>query len=425
LKKVLIIAHFFPPFSSVGSQRPFGLAKHLQDYGWEPIVLTAKVPGRRPDGIKIIETEYKDIKEAFRLKMGLKLKKHAHNRSENIIPEEQYYPPWKRKTIKLLKEIILFPDEKKGWYSFAYKKALELLNLYKFEAIISTSPPEISHIIASQLKKKFDINWIADFRDPWSQKFSNRKSWLVNYFERRMEIKTISNADLLVSVTKPYADRIKELHMDKRILCITNGFNNHKNLESPKRLTSKFTITYTGYLYRGKRDPSILFEAFAQLLKQNKISRDLIEIKFYGRKEAWLAEVINQFGLAGVVTIHGYKQKDEILKIQRESQLLLLIRWSSKKDMGDCPAKIYEYMYAKRPIIAIGGCGGIIEKLLEETNAGKFADNIETLKTIIYEYYKEFLQNGAIKCKSNNNVNNYSYSSIAKKYSEALESLTI
>ena len=89
--------------------------------------------------------------------------------------------------------------------------------------------------------------------------------------------------------------------------------------------------------------------------------------------------------------------------------------------MGDCPAKIYEYLHARRPVIALGGCGGIVKELLDETNAGKFADNTEDVKNILLEYYQEFIKYGRIECKSNKNINSYTYNSIAKKYSEILD----
>jgi len=78
---------------------------------------------------------------------------------------------------------------------------------------------------------------------------------------------------------------------------------------------------------------------------------------------------------------------------------------------------------SKPPIIATGGCGGIVQALLEETNAGKFAENSETLKNILMEYYQEFVQFGKVESRSNNNIQNYSYRSVANKYSEVLNSL--
>lgn len=425
MKKVLLIAYQFPPRSAIGAQRPYGLARHLPKYGWEPIVLTANLPGKPPEGIKIIETDYKDVTNKIKSIIGFNPKKTMHDQLGIAVDKNHNLSIWKSNIIKLCKEIILFPDDQKGWNSYAYRAASQLMDTQKIDAIISTSPPVTSHLIARKLRQKYDVKWIADFRDPWSQKYINNKTSLMKYLERCQEIKTISYADILVSVTKPYVDKINKLHKDKEIFCITNGFDDEAFKEPVPELTSKFTITYTGYLYNGKRDPSILFTVVDQLIKENKIDRDLVEIRFYGPKEDWLINDVNKYNLNGVVSLNGVLPKDKILIIQRESQLLLLIRWDSKMEIGDCPAKIYEYMDSKRPIIAIGGHGGIIKELLEETNTGRFAENPEVLKELILKHYQEYIQYGKVKCKSNDKVNNYNYNYIAKQYSAILDNVII
>lgn len=422
MRKVLIIAYYFPPRPGMGSQRPIGLAKHLPQYGWEPIILTPRYPGKRPEGIKIIETDYKDITEKIKSSIGFNAEKSVHEQLGIAVTKKHNYSSWKSWIIKRCKEIVLFPDDKKGWYRYAYNSASHLLQTENISAIISTSPPIISHIIARKLKQKYGITWVADFRDPWSQTVTQNKSSLIKYFERRMEIKTISYADLMVSVTMPYVDKINVLHKDKDIFCITNGYDD-ESLQELIKLTSKFTITHTGILYNGKRDPSILFAAVDELIKENKINRYLIEIRFYGPKEDWLLKDINKYNLNGIVELFGPISIEDALTKQKESQLLLVIRWDSTWETGNLPAKIYEYIHAKRPIIAIGKVGGIVKDLLEETNSGQFADNVDDLKNIIFEYYQEFIQNGKVTCKSNNNVKNYSYSAIAKQYSTILDKI--
>jgi hypothetical protein len=106
------------------------------------------------------------------------------------------------------------------------------------------------------------------------------------------------------------------------------------------------------------------------------------------------------------------------LEKQKESQILLLLLDKNNKENDVYPAKIFEYFGASRPIIALGGRGGAVKELLEETNTGEFAADKDTLKTILYGYYQQFITSGEISCGTNNNVNRYIYKSIAKKYSE-------
>ncbi len=425
MKKVLIIAYQFPPSQAIGAQRPFGLAKHLPKYGWDPIVLTVRMTGRVLDGIRIIETNYKDITNQLKVKIGLSSERSIHDQLGITVTKNYNHSAWKSKVIKLIKDIYLFPDVNRGWFKYAYNAASRILDSESVDAIISTSPPVTSHLIARKLKQKYNPKWIADFRDPWTKKYIYNKNSLIKFLDRQLEIKTISYADALVSVTRPYVDKIKPLHKDKKIFCISNGYNEEEIQKPPPPLMDKFVITYAGSLYSGRRDPSILFLAVDQLIKEKKINSDVVKIRFYGHKEDWLSNEITQYNLNGIVELKGFLSKEEILERERESQLLLLIRWDSKIEIGDCPAKIYEYFNARRPIIAIGGYGGIIKDLLDETNAGKFADNVDILKNIILEYYQEFDHFGRVECRSNDKIHNYHYDLIAKQYSEVLDSIVI
>ena len=423
MKKVLIITYAFPPRSGIGSQRPFGLAKYLPKYGWEPIVLTIKLPGKPPEGIRIIETDYKDITKKFKSNIGLSLDKSMHDQIGIVVNKGHKYLTWKSKFIKICKELLLFPDDNKGWYSYAVKSASNLLKSEQISVIISTSPPAISHMIAKKIKNTFGIKWIADFRDPWSQKAVSSRGRLLKYMDKIIEKITISHADLLVSVSKPYVDKIKMLHKDKKVFCITNGYDEEPVDVFTPTLTDKFTITHTGSLYSGRRDPAILLNAVSELIEENKMERNLINIRFYGSKDQWLLMDIKNRGLQGMVHLYGQIPIEEALIKQKESQLLLVIRWDNDYETGNMPAKIFEYMNANRPIMAIGKVGGIVNDILEETNAGKFADNTADLKQLLMEYYNEFIQNGKVQCNSNDNIKKYTRNIMAKKYSELLDAL--
>ena len=420
MKKVLIISYLFPPRPDMGAQRPYRLTKYLPRFGWEPIVLTAKLPGKPPERLKVIETEYRDITGILKSKAGLNPRKGLHQQIGIAVTKDFNHLTWKSKSIKLLKEVLTYPDPQRGWYKFAIKSASELLSKERVDAIISTSSPVTSHLIARKLKKKYKIPWIADLRDLWTQNPYVNKYFLIKYLEKRLELKTLSDVDALVTVTNPWIDTLKALHKNKKVLCVTNGYDSDDFPIIESKLTSKFTITYTGQLYNGKRDPSLLLKVVRQLIEENRINRDLIEIRFYGHEEDWLIDDIKKYNLEGVVNFYGFLPRGEVLKRQRESQILLLLLWDNKNEEGFCPGKVYEYFGARRPIIAIGGREHVVKGMLETTNAGKYAWNRDTLRSALLEYYDEFINFGEVECRSNNNIENYRYDLITKKYSEIL-----
>ncbi|HDK41762.1 MAG TPA: hypothetical protein ENG87_00150 [Candidatus Pacearchaeota archaeon] len=423
MKKVLIIAYYYPPRGTIGAQRPHKLAKYFPRYGWEPTVLTVRQKGYPPEDIKTIETEYIDIARKFKSKLGFNPDGTLHDQLKIEVSKNYDYTTWKSKLIKLSKEIIAYPDYQKGWYKYAIKAASEILFKEKIDAIISTSYPVTAHLIARQLKKRYKVPWVADLRDLWTQNHFYNKYDLIKYFERRLELKTLSDANVLVTVTNRFANDLKKLHRDKRVICITNGYDAEEYPEMQTKLTDKFTITHTGQLYGGKRDPSMLFFVISDLIKGRKIEKDMMEIRFYGPEEKWLNYNAKEYNLSGIVKQYGIISREEVKKKQKESQLLLLLLDKNNKENGVYPAKVFEYFGARRPIVAIGGKDGIIKELLEKTNSGKFAGNHEILQKVIYEYYREFINSGEIKCRSNGSVENFSYQSIAKKYSDVLNRL--
>ncbi len=424
MKKVLIIAYFYPPHTAIGAQRPYRLAKYFPESGWESIILTVKLTGKPPDGIRIIETDYKDITSIIKSRIGLNPEKGVHQQLGINVSKDFNYPTWKSKTIRLLRELISYPDDRKGWYNFALGSASELLSNEKVDAIISTSGPVISHLIARKLKKRFKVPWIADLRDLWTQNPYVNRHRIIKFFERRLELKTLFDADAIVTVTRPWIDTFRVIHRNKKIFCVTNGYDSADFPESESKQTSKFTLTYTGLLYNGKRDPSLLFKVVTQLIKENKINMDLIEIRFYGPEEDWLKDDIKKYNLEGVANLYGVISRPEVLEKQRESQILLLLLWDNKSEEGFCPGKVYEYFGAGRPIIAIGGREHVVKGLLETTGAGKYTWNYDILKGVFLEYYQEFVKSGEVKCHSNN-IENYRYDSIAKRYSEILNEIVL
>lgn len=422
-KKVLIISYLFPPCPDIGAQRPYKLAKYFQRYGWKPIVLTAKSQGIRPDGIRIIETGYNDILSNLKSKVGLNPQEGIHEHLGITVEKNFNYSNWKSKIIKFVKEAIAFPDVNKGWFTFAVNAASNLMESEHIDAIISTSSPVTAHLIAGKLKQKYKIPWVAEFRDPWTQNPYNNKFGLIRYFERQLELKTISNTDAIVTVTIPWIDLFKSLHKNKHVYCITNGYDTDDFPEISARLTSKFTITYSGQLYNGKRDPSILFEVIRELINEHKVDKKLIEVRFYGPAEDWLIEEIEKYKLNDIVTCYGLVPREVVLNKQIESQILLLLLWNNKNEAGFCPGKLYEYFGAKRPILAIGGHGSYVRELLERTNSGKFVQNSVEMKDVLLKYYREFIESGEVKCHSNSSVENYRYDHITKEYSEILNGL--
>lgn len=419
MKKVLIIGYFWP--YREGSGRVIGLAKYLPEFGWQPIILTAPLHEKSDILFRVIETPYHDAfafwKRLFRF-----------NSNDGITSQEKKRLGVTSKKsfinffINIGKAIICYPDSERGWKPFAIKAGSELLQNEDIDAMISIWPVT-SHIIAKELKNRYKISWIADYPDLWSQNHNYSYGPLRKLIDRKLELKTLLQADALTTVSRPWAEKLRMLHKRKSVYAITHGFDPATLNTPPANLTSKFTITYTGQIYTGKQDPSKLFAALRDLISDGTMYPKDVEITFYGTGVDWLANEIEKYGLSTIVKQHGTVPIEIAFEKQRESQLLLLLNWEDYQVKGWHSIKIYAYLAAQRPILAIGGSGDdVIRELLEETKAGTYAISVEDIKNILRDLYSEYKRKGKISYNGEREkINKYSYREMARKFAEILD----
>lgn len=416
MKKILIIAYYW------GTRIP-GLVKYLHVFGWQPIILTPSLCLRPDRKFRAVETPYRDALGFWKRLFGLK-----QDESLRIRLKKQFGVTSKRSLIDLIftagGEIINYPDIYKGWQPFAVKAGAEFLRKEKVDVILSSSSPVTSHLIARELKRKHNIPWVADFRDLWSQNHDYHYSPLRRALDRRLERKTLSRADALVTVSEPWAEKLRTLHQRKPIYAITNGFDPEEVNIPPAKLTAKFTITYTGTIYTGKQDPTKLFAALRDLISDKAMEPSDIEVRFYGTGVVWLEREINRYGLSNVVKHYERLPKEVAVGKQRESQLLLLLRWEDPQERGWHSGKVYEYLAARRPILATGGAKDVIQELLEETGAGICAATIAEVKRTLQKLYQEYKLKGKVAYSGiESKINKYSHQEMARKFAEILDSV--
>ena len=423
MKKVLIIGYFWP-YRGGGADCIFGLAKYLPEFGWLPIILTAPLHERPDFRVRVIETPYRDVlgfwKRLFKPNPNDDMRGQVKKRL-GVTSKKSFVDYF----LTFAGAIINYPDSERGWKPFAVKAGSELLQNEDVDVMISISPVT-SHIIAKELKIKYKIPWVADFPDLWSQNHNYGYGPLRKLIDRRLELKTLSNADALVTVSKPWAGKLKALHKGKTTYAIIHGFDPEEMSTVGADLTPKFTITYTGTIYVQKQSPSKLFAALQDLISEGFIDPKEVVVRFYGREEGWLKREIAEYGLSAIVKQYGWAPRKISLEKQKESQLLLLLNWGDRQEKGVVPMKSYEYLAAKRPILATGGSGDdVVKEILDETDAGMYGSTVEDIKNILRKLYSEYKLTGKITYKGDiENIDKYSYREMARKFAEILDGLT-
>ena len=426
-KRVLIITYYFPPRQHVASLRPMGLAKYLPEFGWQPVILTVYLPKALDTRFQVVRTPYAgDVSALLKKKIRLNPEKGLQKQigiPVNISGSRQSLTG---KIVGLVKEVFAYPDEQKAWIPYGLKAGCDILKNDDFDAMISTSGPESAHFIASGLKSRYSIPWIADFRDLWTQNHYYPYSRLRKILDKSLERKTIAQADALVTVSEPLAEKLHVLHNEKKIFSIPNRFDPDEIIKKTS-LTKKFTLTYTGQLYQGKRDPTPLFMAIKKMIAEKVVNPSRLRIQFFGPQTYWLDKEIKQYNLGSVVKQYGNVSRAIALTKQRESQILLLLNWNAPQEKGVYTGKIFEYLAAKRPILALGGrAGDVVCDLLKKTGVGVQAGSVQVVADILKSWYLEYLTYGQVFYRGRHEqIIKYSHLEMAKKFAEVLNEVSI
>jgi len=423
MKNILIITYYFPPNSEIGGIRPYGLAKYLTEFGWKPIILTTTLPGKPDSSLEIIQVPSIDVVAQWKKRFYLN-PDQSLNAQFNLSSEKNKFSIADRIAF-LPSEIITYPDSHIGWYDSAVSTGDEIIRSENIDAILSSSHPATAHLIAQNLSKRYHIPWIADFRDLWTQNHYVNHTRIRRYFETRLEVNIIKQASAITTVSEPLAQKLSELHRNKPIYSIPNGFD--PTLINPGiLLNDRFSIVYTGSLYQGKRDPEQLFEVIYFLQNNGLLGQNDVRIDIYGPHENWLENDIEKYHLQDVVTLYGMVTRERAITEQRKAQILLLLTWNHPAEKGVYTGKLFDYLAARRPILSIGYTdGGVVKELLDKTQAGVHCSNETELREYLLKAYREYKELGAVQYHGiEAEIMKYSHREMARKFAEVLEEVT-
>lgn len=374
MKKALMISYPFPPTGGPGVQRSLKFVKYLGNFGWEPVVLTREVGNMK---LKDDSLE-KDIPKDTRI--------YRTNPWELTELPSLFGLAGKFVSIKLL-----IPDKERLWEIFSKRTAARIVKHEGIDLIYSTSVPYSSHLLGLHLKKRFpDIPWVADFRDEWTNNpylLDNPHYRLRMNMEKRMEKKVLEKADCLITNTPVMLENFlcnnPALNLEDRFFVISNGYDRDDfgQLVKNDERNTRFTITYTGSFY-GRRKPDTFFQALHELMEEGMISNDKIAVRLIGLfKEEYIKELCEKFNLRDIVRVTPYIPHEECIKRMVESDALLLIEGGGPGGEAFYTGKVFEYMVAGRPIIAIVPEKGAAARLIEETRTGYISDFNDIIKT--------------------------------------------
>ena len=398
--KALIITYYWPPAGGSGVQRWLKFVKYLQDFGIEPIVYTvdnANYPkeddsliSEIPKNITVLKNPIFEPTDVFFWKQKGVKKKDVANSTNNSL-------------LSFIRGNFFIPDPKIFWVKSSVKFLQNYLKDHPIDVIISTGPPHSMHLIAQKISKKNNIKWIADFRDPWTDLYYNNEFKQLTFAKeknKRLEKSVLKQADCILTVSNSLKKDF--LKTAKNVVVITNGFDSEVLLDQQVVLDSKFTISYIGLLPK-QSNPVVFFKVLKKLCDANQEFKNDVQLLFVGDISSEVRNEIQKNNLTDITEVKGYVSHSEAIEYQKKAQVLLLLIPNIPKSAGILTGKLFEYLTAKRPILAMGPENGDLAEILQSTNAGVVIDhqNEAKLSIEISRLYQQFKE-GKLSVNSNN-----------------------
>lgn len=399
-KKLLIITYYWPPAGGPGVQRWLKFVKYLPDFGVHPIVFAPKnaayplLDDSLNEEMKTLDFTFiqKEINEPNQW-MGKLFKKKTKTISSGVIKHQSKQNLFE-KIILWIRGNLFIPDSRITWVKPSVKFLKAYLKENPVDAIITTGPPHSMHLIGLALKKETALPWLADYRDPWLEINYHQDLYLSKFAQKKhknLEDKVLKNIDVLLTTSEATRNLLQK-KTEKPIHVITNGYDEQKSLSFNK--DKNFTFSHIGSLL-SNRNPLILWECFAELINENKDFSNIFKLKLIGKTSEEIIETIEKYHLKEYTTIVNYVSHDEAILAQKEAQVLLLIEENSSAGSYIIAGKLFEYLVADTPILAIGPEKSDVENILLSTNTGKYFryNDKEKLKNHILTLFEAFQKN--------------------------------
>ena len=413
-------------------QRWVKMVKYMRGFGWEPVVYTPENPERPsvdysllkdiPDGIEIIKTPIWEPYQLYKKFIGSKPDEKI---SAGFLTERKK-PKLAEKISVWIRGNFFIPDARKFWVKPSVRFLSSYLKSNKADAIISTGTPHSMHLIALALKKKFNIPWIADLRDPWTNIDFYKHLMLTKWADakqKKRERQVLQTADRVVTVSWHWAKELGEIS-GRNVDVVTNGYDedDFKNIQSIFS-AKEFCIHHIGEINRD-RNPVKFWEAVSELINEREDFKSDLKIRLIGKNDVSVSESISVYKLDSYTEKIPHVPHDNVIHYLLGANLLLLPLNNTPNIMGFVPGKLFEYLAARKPVMAITREDGDSARIVNETGSGIACDfeAKEKIKQALLFYYEKFkkgeqtIQGGEIKM--------YSRKGCCEKYTAILNEIT-
>lgn len=441
MKHLLILAYDFPPYISVGGLRPYNWFKYLKEYGVEPVVITRQWSNNYGNGLDYVAP-------------GSEKKTRVEHSSYGTILYTPYRPTWSNRLLlkhgknkyKLLRKTLTAFGEIKQFLWIAgpkrelYREAKRYMKTNPVDVIITTADPFVLFFYAKKLSREFNVPWIADYRDPWSQDKDFQINRLFYVWNKKLEKKIVSTSSSIITVSEFIEHKLHEYFPSRNVHILPNGYDPEviDTIAELPQSTNRLTISFVGTIYEWHPWKSFL-DVFSDFAEEKGAGQ--VQLNFYGiNNPSEVQEYLKRLPVVTQESVGIFPKMPNMDLLQRLAGENVMLLFNYYSFMG---TKIFDYIGTKRKILlcyandeqalklkeehyTISEVEGMSKQLqvdlIRETNSGVIADNAIHLKQLLNDLHREFSEKGKIECHSTG-VENYSRKIQVKKLAEIVKDL--
>lgn len=361
MRRVLIIAYYFPPMGLSGVQRTAKFAKYLPSAGWEPTVLTAHPGGYYAFDDDLLE----EVKRA-----GVRIERTASldptqffGRGRRVnMPDASA-----RKRFQNISQWLFIPDNKIGWMPFALARGLQLLRNENYDAIFSTAPPYTCHLIGAALSRITGIPLTLDFRDDWLENpYSSYPTPLHRRLHDALERTVVRQCVTPIAINTYIRDSLAKRHpaAAENMRVIPQGYDaeDFEDLQIAST-NNKMTFLYGGVFYE-PQTPVFFLEGVHHFLQRHPAAREDILLAFVGYLTERHQTLIDRFGLREQVRLMGYRPHDEAVRQLSAADVLWMTVGRQKREEQISTGKLFEYFGARKPVLGLVPAGAARDAII-------------------------------------------------------------
>lgn len=414
-RSILVVAYFYPPCNDAGAHRPAAMVKYLRRLGHRVTVLTTSAYGR---GDENGTGETQGVARTGDLQL-LRARLRGRDRVQALYEADTYSgEPHPLSRVLVPEPLVL------AWVPFALPRALRLHRAHRFDAAITTSPPESAHLIGRALSRR-GAAWIADVRDAWT--FEPLRPPFPTRAQRRLdealERRLLRAADVVTCVSRPAADDLRG-RVGANVELVPNGWDpdlspalGEPDAEVAARLldSGRVSLVYTGRFGGYGRDPRPLIEALRAFAASEPRLAARLELVLAGPYTDAELELLYTDVSPARISVAGVLPRDRALALQRAADALLLIASPRRSQLANL--KLFEYLASSRPILALAA-GTEAGRIVAESGAGDVvrSDRIAEIKGALRR-----LVAGETHSPDPDRLRDYSYPPLAERMAEAVE----